>query len=253
MISQESKDLFYKLGMEFQPVALKFCFSPPEGVERVDEVLSFCQFLRKSQDDDRTFYVSKDDENCFGKVIMGMIPKEPFEASGQAGKDFGVFKTQAPNAKLHHELTTLTPGACNYVLFSPLSQCNFDPDLVICVAEIEQAAVLMRATSYISGDFWESCATPVLSCNWIFSYPYISGKVNTVTTGLGHGMTRRKVYPPGRMIITIPYPKIHEVCQALSEMDWVYLSMRDDEESRAELRRRMDKWQEMVPDVILKD
>ncbi len=252
MISQESKDLFYKLGMEYQPVAVKFCYSCPEAIEHVDEVMSFCQFLRKCQDEDRGFYTAKDDDNCFGKVIMGMIAKEPFASSGQAGLDFGVYKTQAPNAKLHHELTTLTQGACNYVLFSPLSQCDFEPDLIVCVAEVEQAAVLMRATSYISGDFWESCATPVLSCNWIFSYPYISGKVNTIITGLGHGMTRRRVYPAGRMIISIPYSKIDEVCQALAEMDWVLLAMREDEEGRAELRRRMDRWQEMDPDVILK-
>ena len=40
MLTQEAKDLFYQLDFEIQPVALKYCYSQPEGFDRVDEVLS---------------------------------------------------------------------------------------------------------------------------------------------------------------------------------------------------------------------
>ena len=39
MLTQEAKDLFYKLDFEIQPVALKYCFSQPEDFERVNSVL----------------------------------------------------------------------------------------------------------------------------------------------------------------------------------------------------------------------
>ena len=252
MLSQKAKDLFLKIGMEFEPVAIKYMYYQPEGVEHIDEELSFCQFVKKAQVEHRTFFTTKDDDNCFGKMVLGMIPKPPFAASGQAGVDFGVFKTQAPNARLYLEMKTLTPGACNFVVFSPISLCDFDPDLVICVATAEQGDILMRATSYISGDFWESKASSVLACSWLYSYPYVTGKVNFVITGLGHGMRRRKVYPAGRMLISIPYQKLNEVIQALDEMPWNLIAMQEDEESKAELKRRMDAWQKMSPDFILK-
>lgn len=49
-------------------------------LDNVDVCVRRWPFLRKAQDDDLAFYVGKEDDNCFGKVITGMIPKEPFEA-----------------------------------------------------------------------------------------------------------------------------------------------------------------------------
>lgn len=253
MLSQKAKDLFAKLDMEFPAVAVKYCYSQPEGVEHCGEVLSFCQFVKKAQVEGKKVFITKEDDNCFGKMVMGMIPKPPLGASGQAGYDFGVFKTQAPNARLYMKLTTLTPGTVNFVVFCPVAICDFDPDLVICVADPRQGDILMRATSYISGDLWESKASSVLACSWLYGYPYESGKVNYIITGLGHGMKRRKVYPAGRMLISIPYQKLNEVIQALDEMDWELIAMKEDPESKAELKRRMDRWQEMSPDFLIKE
>ena len=252
MLTQQAKDLFYELDFEFQPIAIKYCYSQPEGFERVDEELSFCEFPKKAAVEDRAFFVIAEDDNCFGKMIMGMVEKPGLAASGQAGKDFGVFRTQAANARLYHNITTLSPGAVNFVAFCPLHLCDFEPDLVFCVADMRQADILMRATSYISGDLWQSTASCVLSCSWLFGYPYVSGKVNYTISGLGHGMRRRKVYPSGRMLISIPFAKLSEVIEALGQMDWDLIAMKEDEKSKAELRARMDKWQEMSPDFTLK-
>ena len=252
MLTKEAKDLFYRLGCEIQPVAIKYCYSQPDGIDHVDEVLSFCEFAKKAAVEDKAFFTTIEDDNCFGKMVLGMIEKPPLAASGQAGVDFGVFRTQAANARLYHEIDTLVPGAVYFVVFSPLRLCDFEPDILLCVADIAQAGVLMRATSYISGDLWESTSSPVLSCAWLFGRPYVSGKVNYIVSGLGHGMSRRKVYPAGRMVISIPYTKLSEVVEALGQMDWELLALKEDEQSKAELRRRMDAWQTMSPDFVLK-
>lgn len=117
----------------------------------------------------------------------------------------------------------MTPSATSCASWryakSKRNLCDFEPDLLLCVADIPQADVLMRATSYISGDLWQSTASCVLSCAWLFGYPYVNGKVNYTISGLGHGMRRRKVYPQGRVIISIPYQKLSEVIEALGQMD----------------------------------
>lgn len=250
MLTSEAIELFYRLDFEIQPVSIKYCYSQPEGCERIDEALSFCQFARKAADEDRAFFVTEEDDDCFGKMVLGMVEKPGLAASGQAGKDFGVFRTQAANARLYHQITTLTPGAVNFVVFCPLRLCDFEPDIVLFVADPSQADVLMRATSYISGDLWESKASPVLSCAWLFSYPYVSGKVNYVMTGIGHGMRRRKVFPAGRLLISVPFEKLSEVVEAMGQMDWELLALREDEEGKAELRARMDAWKKMSPDLM---
>lgn len=252
MLSDSFKEAFQKLEMQFPAVAIKYCFSQPEEVEHVGKTLSFCQFVKEAQDTGRKFFVTKDDDNCFGKMVLGMIEKPGLAASGQAGYDFGVFKTQAANARLYSMIPTLVPGAHNFVIFCPVSICDFDPDLVIAVANTRQADIIMRATSYISGDLWESRTSNVLSCAWTYAYPYISGKVNFCVTGMHHGMKRRKVYPEGLHIIAIPYQKLLEVGTALNEMDWELIAMREDQASKELLAAKMAKWQEMSPDFVLK-
>lgn len=252
MLSDKAKELFARLGMEYPAVAVKYSYSQPEKTEHVDEQLAFCQFVKKAQTEGRKFFTTKDDDSCTGKVILGMVPNDPLAASGIAGVDFGLFRTTAPNARLHNTYPTLYPGSVNFVTFCPVSMCDFDPDLVICVANTEQADIIMRATSYISGDLWESKLSCAVSCSWMYVYTYLSGRVNYCVTGMHHGMKRRKVYPAGLHIISIPYQKLDEVVTALGEMPWVLPAMREDPEGVAELQAKMDRWREMSPDFLVK-
>ncbi|MBQ8264800.1 MAG: DUF169 domain-containing protein [Oscillospiraceae bacterium] len=245
MIDSASKKAFAELGCTYRPVALKFCYSRPEGIPHEEKVLSFCQFVKLCQDSGESFYIDKDNDNCFGRMVLGMMPKQPFTASGQAGMDFGIYRTPAPNARIHNTIPTLIEGSVNFVIFSPVESCDFDPDIVIVVADTEQADIVMRATSYISGDFWESKTSCVFSCGWTYVYPYLTGKVNFCVTGMHHGMARRKVYPKGLHIIAIPYQKLDEVCTALKEMPWRLPALQEDEESRRIMAERMAKWAEM--------
>ena len=116
-------------------------------------------------------------------------------------------------------------------------------------ADLEKADILLRATSYISGDFWESKSSPVISCSWMYAYPVITGKVNHITTGHYHGLKRRGAYPAGLEMIAIPFQKLDEVVTALGEMPWTAIAFRGDEESKKELRARMDRWQEMAEEL----
>ncbi|NLT39190.1 MAG: DUF169 domain-containing protein [Clostridiales bacterium] len=252
MLSTRDKELLSKLDLDYPAVAIKYCFSLPENAEPIGKTLSFCQFIKEAQDTGRKFYITKDDDNCFGKMVLGMTEKTPFAASGQAGYDFGVYRTQAPNARLYNMIPTLVRGSVNYVLFSPVSVCDFDPDLIVAVAKTSKADIIMRATSYISGDLWESKSSAVLSCAWMYVHTYLSGKVNFIITGMHHGLKRRKIYPEGLHIIAIPYQKFCEFFTSLAEMDWELIAMRDDEESKRILASKMEAWQRIDPDFSLK-
>lgn len=249
MVGESIKAPFRKLGLALPPVAVKYLPVAPADMKRSDKKLAFCQFLSEAQDTGEAFYVTKDNDACYGKMALGMIPKPPVTASGQAGYDFGVYRTPSACMRLYQRLPTLVPGAVNCVAFSRLDSCGFDPDLVVVVAPGPQAEIVMRATSYISDDLWESVSSPVISCAWVYAYPVISGKVNHITTGYYHGLRRRNVYEPGLRIISIPFGKLDEVAKALSEMDWTPIAFRDDEASKAELKSRMERWQEMAGEM----
>lgn len=250
MLTENQKKLFEKLNMPYPAVALRYHVCRPKNVQEYQgESLAFCQFVSLAQKQKEPFYISAMNDACYGKMALGMIPKPPVTASGQAGYDFEMYKTPSACRKLYQEMSIIEPGTVNYVEFAQVSVSDFDPDLIMCVADAASTDILLHATSYISGDFWESKSSPVISCSWMYAYPVISGKVNHITTGFYHGLKRRKIYPAGLTMIAIPFQKITEVVTALEEMPWTAIAFREDEKSKAELKRRMQGWQDMAKET----
>jgi len=56
----------------------------------------------------------------------------------------------------------------------------------------------------------------------------LSGKLNYSVTGLGHGMKRRKLYPEGRQIVSIPFDLLPSILKTLHEMPWVLPAYKPD-------------------------
>ena len=249
MLSQQQKDVFAKLNMPYEAVAVKFLRNRPEGYEQAEEKRQLCYFLKKAQEEQKPFYMTVDNEDCMGKVVMGMCPLEGNHASGQVGAGMGMFRTPAANARLYYEAPMMKLGTVNYVLFCPISQCTFSPDVVVCVADTESAGLILRATSYRSGDIWESKSSYVMSCSWTYVWPYVTGKVNHLFTGMHLGLRLQKLYPAGLHIISIPYQKLDEVADSLIEMEWYPPSLRDDEASQAENAARMESLDKLRDDI----
>ena len=245
-ISDENKKTLMALPCKYVPVAVKFYAVKPENFglkyKHTDKRMSLCQFVSYAQKTHSSFYIDKTNEDCMGRTVLGMVQEPPLGASGQAGFDFGVFRNQDANSRLYYNIPTAIRDTINYVIFSPIDQCEFNPDVVVFVGDTDMADIVMRATSYISGDLWESKSSSVLSCAWTYMYTWLSGKVNHCQTGMHHGMGRRKVYPKGLHIVSVPYQKLDEVCLALRQMDWQLISFRPNDKDQDELRRRMRNW-----------
>ena len=242
-ISDENKKTLMALPCKYVPVAVKFYAVKPENFglkyKHTDKRMSLCQFVSYAQKTHSSFYIDKTNEDCMGRTVLGMVQEPPLGASGQAGFDFGVFRNQDANSRLYYNIPIAIRDTINYVIFSPIDQCEFNPDVVVFVGDSD---IVMRATSYISGDLWESKSSSVLSCAWTYMYTWLSGKVNHCQTGMHHGMGRRKVYPKGLHIVSVPYQKLDEVCLALRQMDWQLISFRPNDKDQDELRRRMRNW-----------
>jgi uncharacterized protein (DUF169 family) len=251
MLTEAARKAFSDLELPYPPIAIKFSRNRPEHVEQVEGVDVFCGFLNKAQTENRMFFTTIDNDKCMGKVVLGMTGLETNHGSGQVGREMGLFRTAAANARLYHEAPMLKPGVCNYVVFCPVGLCEFDPDLVVCIAPTEKAQLILRATSYISGDLWESRSSYVMSCAWTYIYPYVSGKVNHLITGMHFGLQLWGSYPSGLHIITVPYQKLDEVVTALNEMEHVPLGLRTDPEGKEKNEVVRGRLQALTEDIEL--
>jgi uncharacterized protein (DUF169 family) len=220
-LAAESVALLDRLGFEVPPVGVKFSARAPHGIRKLDERLAFCEMLRKAQQGG-AFFAGAEDHACeAGLYVLGQAESpEPF-VSGEFGARLRIFEEPRSAGRLYLHIPRIGKGVVRYVSFSPLHEVSFDPDLLILLADADQTEILLRAMSYRTGQVWESRFTAAIGCAWTYAYPYLSGKLNYVVTGLGHGMRRRKLFPEGRQVISIPFDLLPSILQNLKDMPWV--------------------------------
>jgi uncharacterized protein (DUF169 family) len=222
MMSPIPKELavFEKFKFEKSPVGVKFLTTRPKGLKRPDRQYDFCEMLVQAQQG-KAFYVTKDDFTCIGALLLGMIEGDPIFESGQVGPKLGVYRDTRANRRIYQYLPRLDKDSVKYVAFAPLDKLNFEPDLLIIMANPSQAEILIRAKSYTTGETWSARGTAAAGCAWLYLYPLINGEMNLTVTGFGFGMRARRLFPEGMVLMTIPWDKLHQIISSLEEMEWV--------------------------------
>jgi uncharacterized protein (DUF169 family) len=137
---------------------------------------------------------------------------------GGIGPVIGVYESAEANARVYTDMIRFAEGASQYTLFARLDEAEFDPDLLIVTARPSQAEVILRAHGYKTGAAWEARGTTVIGCACLYAYPYLTGKLNILISGLHHGMRARQLFPEGLLFIAIPAPLIPEVLGNLATM-----------------------------------
>lgn len=228
-ITQKDFAILNKFKFERSPVCVKYTFKRPDNLERLKENTTLCIMLKKAQEG-HSFYADKNNFTC-GSALLGMENHSPVSLSGEFASAIEVFEEPRSASRLYPQIPEIDKGLINYVSFSPLKELSFDPDvLIIFTNNTRQTQILLRATSYRTGNVWTSKFTNILGCAWIFIYPYLSGEINYGITGLSHGMGRRKLFPDGLQFVSIPYLMIPSVLQALGDMQWELPSYKPDGE-----------------------
>jgi uncharacterized protein (DUF169 family) len=217
-----------KFDFNLPPVGVKFLAKPPDMVERLDEKLALCEMLKRAQEG-KAFFVDANNHTCeAGMYVLGQADApEPF-ISGQFGAGLQIYEEPRSASRLYLHIPKIGRGVVHHVAFAPLDKLNFEPDLLILLADTPQTEILLRALSYRTGQMWISRYTPAIGCAWIYTYPYLSGELNYTIAGLGHGMKRRKLFPEGHQIISAPFDLLPSMLQTLKEMPWVLPAYKPD-------------------------
>jgi uncharacterized protein (DUF169 family) len=210
-----------KFKFDIQPVGVKFSAKQPDRFERLDDKMALCEMLKKAQEGN-AFYVDKENHACdAGLYVLGQADAPQPYISGEFGAKLRIFEDPRSASRLYQYIPRIGKGRVHFIAFSPLNKLLFDPDVLIILAETIQTEILLRATSYRTGKPWLSRSSPAIGCGWIYSYPYLTGELNYMMTGLGHGMKRRKLFPEGRQLVSIPFDLLPSMLQTLQDMPWV--------------------------------
>jgi len=228
MLTKEHIATLNKFEFDTPPVGVKFLAKQPDTIARLDENMALCEMLQKAQGG-AAFYADADNHTCeAGLYVLGQTDISAPFANGELGAGLKIFEAPRTASRLYLHIPKIGPGIVNYVAFSPLDRLSFDPDLMILLARAHQTEILLRAMSYRSAKIWVSKFSPAIGCAWTYIYPFLTGELNYFTTGLGHGMKRRKLFPEGRQIIAIPFDRLPSMLETLREMPWVLPAYKPD-------------------------
>jgi uncharacterized protein (DUF169 family) len=227
-LAKEDFSILDKFGFDVPPVGVKFSLNRPDKVEKLADRMAFCEMLKRAQQGN-SFFVDAENHVCeAGLYVLGLADSpEPF-ISGEFGAGLRIFEEPRSAGRLYLHIPKLGKGVIHYIAFAPLDKLFFDPDLLILLANTDQTEILLRAMSYRTGEMWESKFTAAIGCAWTYVYPYLTGKLNYSVTGLGHGMKRRKLFPEGRQIVSIPFDLLPSILKTLQEMPWVLPAYKPD-------------------------
>lgn len=228
------------LKFDIQPVAVKYLVRPPENISPLTQKMALCEMLKRAQGGD-PFYAGAENHTCeAGTYVLGQREiEEPF-ISGEFGAGLDVFKDARAASRLYHYIPKVAKGVINFILFSPLDKLSFEPDVLILLANVSQAWILLRAMSYETGKMWVSRYSAAIGCSWLLVYPYLNGEMNFISSGLGFGMKRRKLFPEGLQFISIPFDQLPSMLRTLRDMPWIPEPFKPDGlEFVADLRKKL--------------
>ena len=205
---------------EYPPVGVKFEVFKPKQISRTEKTIAFCEMLKEAQNGN-PFYAAAENHECkAGLIPLGMSEPDPIFDSGQIGPKVGVYDDPRANRTIYTDMFKLAKNTVNYVVFSTLDKLSYDPDVLIVTAKPSQAEIILRAMSYRTGKAWNAKGTTVVGCVYLYVYPFVSGELNIMISGLYHGMKARQLFPDGLLFLSIPYQVLPEIVNNLKIMEW---------------------------------
>jgi len=212
--------IFNKFDFKRKPVGVKYLLTRPEGIGKLEKGLSFCEMLREAQEAS-PFYAVTENFECVGPILLGMVDNDPVFESGQVGPRLEIFEEARANQRLYQFIPRLERGTVNYVAFATLDKLSFEPDVLILTANDIQLEIILRAMCYSTGKMWDSKATIVMACAWLYIYPYVSRELNFILTNCSHGMRAKEVFPEGPILVSIPYDLLPLIIENLQKIEWL--------------------------------
>ncbi len=221
VLNSDDLAILAKMELEIRPIGIKYLTRPPEDIHRINQKMTLCEMLKTAQEGS-SFYATVDDHTCDGGTyVLGQTEMPEQFINGEYGAGLGLFRDTRAASRLYHYVPKINKGVVKYVALGPLDNLNNDPDVAIVFARTSQMEILLRASSYRTGQMWSARYSSAIGCGWILVYPFLSGEINYGTTGLGFGMRRRRLFPEGLQWISVPFNMLPSFLQTLREMPWV--------------------------------
>ena len=202
------------------PVAVKLLKSEadiPEGIKRASEVyghrFNLCQAWAMARHNEESVAMLKDDQICpLAIVMLGLVEPPGLYQEGDIFINRYTDSREAA-AKIAEAMCKFPVGEYVGLATAPLSNCNFEPDLVLLYCNPLQILRLIQAAIYKEGSRFENSILPSAVCADALVPPMMDGRCHFAIPCLGD--RRYGATLPDEIIFTVPVARLEEIATGL--------------------------------------
>ena len=182
MVSRELKE---RLGLDKSPVAIKFVLREedvPEGIGKIDENLRHCEMVQKAAQGS-TFYATNEEQMCKGGAsALGLMETPEKIKTGEFYQSLGRFSSLGSAKRTMESIPKIDP-MMKAIIYAPLEEIKYDPDVIVVICNPAQALKLAQAMIYTRGGRVEASFSGIQSiCADAVAGPFINNTAN-ITLG----------------------------------------------------------------------
>jgi len=207
------------LGLQTEPVAVKFLTdaTQAQGYEALPN-RRYCQMVMEARRG-RKVVLTADNIACpAAAAVFGFKPLPPKLASGEMLVAFGIFGSPEAGKATLDSMRRLEPGEYAAVALSPLETADFEPDVVVVEAAIEQLMWIALAAKYETGGRAQfTTAILQATCEDTTVLPFLTGDLNA-TLGC-YGCREATDMAQDEAVIGFPGGMLETVVHGLRELE----------------------------------
>ncbi|MDR2830575.1 MAG: DUF169 domain-containing protein [Methanobrevibacter sp.] len=148
-----SNELKSNLRLNTSPIAIKLVFHEdeiPKGIEKIDKKSRHCEMVKKASNG-RKFYGTSEDQSCKGgSAALGLNDMPIKVETGEFYYKLGRFKTVGSGKRTMDRIPKIN-SKIFAILYSPLELADFQPDIIIIIANPKQGMLISQAIVYTLG------------------------------------------------------------------------------------------------------
>jgi len=168
------------LGLQWEPVAVRFLtdLGQVSGYEALPN-RRYCQMVMEARRGRKVLLTAENIACPAAAAAFGFKPLPPKLASGEMLASFGIFGSPDAGRATIDSMRRLERGQYAAVALSPLAEADFEPDVVVVEAAIEQLMWIALAARYETGGR-ATFTTAILqaTCEDTTVLPLVTGELN---------------------------------------------------------------------------
>lgn len=168
------------LGLTSEPVAVKFLTDAQQvsGYEALPN-RRYCQMIMQARRGQKVILTAENIACPAAAAAFGFKPLPPKLASGEMLAAFGIFGSPEAGKATVDSMRRLKQGEYAAVALSPLEKADYEPDVVVVEAAIEQLMWIALAARYETGGRAEfTTAILQATCEDTTVLPFLTGELN---------------------------------------------------------------------------